>query len=132
MTEFISTWNHIEFPEPLELVRRDSLQPGDVAYSSHYGKSTVKAVDLAGDEGETTHIIWETPSQHVRSERYPSYSRLPLVSRAAAAPDPLRRIRQWVDEHINQVPDDAWGEGYHAAVKRMQAEIEGIDRVAKR
>jgi hypothetical protein len=129
MKLYVTTWGHFEFDEPLELVRRDSLQPGDVAYSSHYGKSVVEQVSSLGNEDQSTHIYWETPNpDHPRHEVYDSANTVPLVSRAAA--DPLVRLRRWVEEHINQVPDDQWGDGYLAAVKRVQAEIANIDRQA--
>ncbi len=129
MAEYTREWSQFKFDKPLEMVRRDSLQPGDVAYSSHYGKRTVERVTFLGDENQSTRIYW-TDRKHAyqqqQNEIYDSASEVPLVSRAAD--DPLARIRRWVDEHINQPTDDDWGEGYLAAVKRVQAEIEGIDR----
>ena len=84
MSEFVSKWGHIEFPEPLEMVRRDSLKPGDVAWSSHYGKRTVEKVSFLGTENQSTHIFWEAPPTSLRpfSELYDSSSTVPLVSRA--------------------------------------------------
>ncbi|KQO98591.1 hypothetical protein [Leifsonia sp. Leaf264] len=69
-----------------ELVRRDSLKPGDHAVSSHYGASIVRSVFFAGDNNQTTVIQWENNSTfHPFSERYDSASVIPLLTRAAVS-----------------------------------------------
>ncbi|WP_159599139.1 hypothetical protein [Agromyces humi] len=65
-----------------EMVRRDQLQPGDVAVSSHYGVRTVKRITLAGMNGETTQIDWEGGAWiHPMLERNDSHLLIPRLSR---------------------------------------------------
>ena len=63
------------------MVRRDYLRPGDRAVSSHYGKRTVKSVQLAGVEGQTAIIVWLNPKDDLwdRSESYGSSTLIELL-----------------------------------------------------
>ena len=63
------------------MVRRDYLRVGDRAISSHYGIRTVRSVELAGTEAQTTIIGWVTPEDAPRSfgEIYPSDSMIELL-----------------------------------------------------
>lgn len=67
-----------------EYARRDSLKPGDMAISSHYGQCAVKSATQYGTDGQTTEIHWEGgPYQgRVWNERYPSDTRIEVISRA--------------------------------------------------
>lgn len=81
----VTEWGWLKFPEPLELVRRDSLKPGDVAISSHYGERKVKEVSVRGNEGQTTYLTWVGPEgvAYVFSEAYPSDTTIPMKKRAS-------------------------------------------------
>lgn len=62
-------------------VRRDELEPGDEAFSSHYGVSTVESV-YTKPGGLTTHITWKTNNpEYPRHEIYDSDSHIPLIKK---------------------------------------------------
>lgn len=46
----VERWNGTKLPAPGKLVRRDSLQAGDIVYSSYLGRSYVKEVLYGGRE----------------------------------------------------------------------------------
>lgn len=67
-----------------EYARRDSLKPGDVAISSHYGQRTVRSATQYGTEGQTTEIAWAASPSYYNAiiERYDSSLLIEVVSRA--------------------------------------------------
>ncbi len=78
------TWDTIihaaGFAGRTKMVRRDSLQPGDYAISSHYGPRVVKDVSQHGNTGGATHIVWVGGTkERPFSERYDSHSEIPLI-----------------------------------------------------
>lgn len=80
MTTKTRTWGHITLPEEATMERRDSLHPGDVVISSHFGRRTVEAVDTRGTVGPgTTYLTLVGCSS---PEAYPADSLIPVVSRA--------------------------------------------------
>lgn len=93
--EWRSTWNHMDLGGARRMVRRDTLQPGDKAWSSHYGLATVGYV-LTG--GLTTEVCWiGQPSQGLaRSERYEASSTVPLFSTATEVD--RHNARQWLQD----------------------------------
>lgn len=72
-------WGHIELPPEATMERRDSLRPGDVVISSHYGRRTVIAADTRGIVGPgTTYLSF---GGHM-TEAYPADGEIPVLSRA--------------------------------------------------
>lgn len=69
----VTCWSGIEIPEGAIMVRRDSLQPGDVIFSSHFGRREVALYDRG-----TLRLIGGT-EQHPLSETYDADSLIPLV-----------------------------------------------------
>ena len=79
--EFVTTWSHMTFPQPLPLVPRSQIRVGDVVWSSHYGRRTVTRVRAAGI-GAGTVTLWfdgRRPGWQLY-ESYPGDSTIPLES----------------------------------------------------
>lgn len=79
----VPVWNHIDLPEGTTLRRRDSIRPGDVIVSSHFGTRTVANAKTRGTGPGTTTITC-VGIEHA-PEAYPADSLIPVVSRATVA-----------------------------------------------
>jgi hypothetical protein len=96
------------------LVRRDSLQPGDIVVSSHYGERAVESCTQYGDEGQTTELRFVHSGERVLNERYDSAQVIPLVRRAGSLGSVGELLRSW------QLPQ------VHAAIDGLQLDGERL------
>ena len=74
-------WGHIKLPANAVLRRRDSINPGDVVVSSHYGRATVESTITRGTVGPgTTCLTFEGKPY---PEGYPADSLIPRIETPA-------------------------------------------------
>lgn len=80
--EFVTTWSHMTFPQPLPLVPRSQIRVGDVVWSSHYGRRTVtRVINIARISAGTVQLWFDSgTADRSQTESYPGDSTIPLES----------------------------------------------------